>query len=212
MEDRVMEIQIGEGHFAKFIKIQLPAFTLIGATTRTGMVTAPLRTRFGITHRLNFYDEEEMARIVKRTAGILDVEVEPEGVAEIARRSRGTPRIANRILRRVRDYAQVRSDGVVTRDVADEALRLLQIDEKGLDEVDRAYLSCVIERFGGGPVGLNNIGVAMSEEDDTIEDTVEPFLIQIGFVQRTPRGRIATQAAHDHMGTVAGPRGQMELF
>ncbi|MCX7045045.1 MAG: Holliday junction branch migration DNA helicase RuvB [Candidatus Sumerlaeota bacterium] len=200
MEDRMMEIQIGEGHYAKFIKIKLPPFTLIGATTRTGMITAPLRTRFGITHRLNFYAIEEMRRIVERSARILGIKAEPDGVEEIARRSRGTPRISNRILRRVRDFAQVRSDGVITREVADEALLLLQIDKQGLDEVDRAYLDAVIQRFGGGPVGINNLSVGLSEEEDTIEDTVEPYLIQIGFIQRTPRGRIDTAAAYEHLG------------
>jgi len=211
MEDGQMEIQIGEGHFAKFIKIKLPPFTLVGATTRTGMVTAPLRSRFGITHRLSFYSVEEMRRIAARTARILNVTAEEGGIEEIARRSRGTPRICNRILRRVRDYAQVRSDGVITRDMADEALRLLQIDEQGLDEVDRAYLGLVINKFGGGPVGLNNVSVALSEEEDTIEDTIEPYLIQIGFIQRTPRGRVAAQSAYAHLGVPFTNR-QAELF
>lgn len=217
MEDYKMEIQLGEGHYAKFITIDLPPFTLVGATTRTGMVTAPLRSRFGITHRLQFYGVEEMCRIVRRTAGILDVEADDGGIEEIARRSRGTPRICNRILRRVRDYAQVRGDGSISAALADEALRMLQIDAIGLDEMDRAYLSMVIDKFDGGPVGLNTIGVALSDEEDTIEDTIEPFLIQIGFVQRTPRGRVVTPAAYEHMQRnyptrPVVPTGQEELF
>ena len=211
MEDGQMEIQIGEGHFAKFIKIQLPPFTLVGATTRAGMVSAPLRTRFGMTHRLQFYSMAEMCRIVRRSADILGVVCEEDGLQEIARRSRGTPRISNRILRRVRDYAQVRSNGVITGAVADEAMNLLQIDHRGLDDVDRSYLRMLIEKFNGGPVGLNNLSVALSEDDDTIEDTIEPFLIQIGFLQRTPRGRVATALAFDHLGAPPPPA-QSELF
>jgi len=211
MEDYQMEIQLGEGHYAKFIRIRLPPFTLVGATTRTGMVSAPLRSRFGITHRLQFYSVEELRRIVTRTAGILAVKADEGGIDEIARRSRGTPRICNRILRRVRDYAQVRSDGVITKPVADEALTMMQIDTRGLDEVDRAYLRIIIDKFDGGPVGLNNVAVALSEEEDTIEDTIEPFLIQIGFVQRMPRGRVVTPAAFEHLGVSEKTR-QADLF
>jgi len=211
MEDYKIEIQLGEGHYAKFIPIKLPRFTLVGATTRTGMVTAPMRSRFGITHRLQFYSEEEMRQIARRSAPILGVQTDEGGIREIARRSRGTPRICNRILRRVRDYAQVRSDGVITGALADEALRMLQIDDRGLDEVDRAYLKIIIEKFNGGPVGISTIAVALNEEDDTIEDTIEPFLIQIGFIQRTRNGRLVSAAACEHLGVAATSR-TGELF
>jgi holliday junction DNA helicase RuvB len=211
MEDYKIDILIGEGPHAKSIKLDLPPFTLVGATTRAGMVTSPLRSRFGITERLQFYDHDEMCRIVRRSAGILAVSVDDAGAAEIARRARGTPRIANRILRRVRDFAQVRASGFITLPVAEDALRLLDIDELGLDIMDRAVLGTIIQKFDGGPVGLNNVAVAIGEDEDTIEDMIEPFLIQIGFLQRTPRGRIATNAAYDHL-KIKAPARQNELF
>ncbi len=198
MEDYRIDILIGEGPHAKSIKIDLPPFSLVGATTRAGMLTAPLRSRFGIILRLNFYSVEEMERIVHRSAGILNAPIEPDAATEIARRSRGTPRIANRLLRRVRDIAQVKAEGLITRDVAIDALRLLEVDELGLDAQDRAFLECLIDKFGGGPVGLNTLAVSLSEDEDTLLDMVEPFLIQIGFVARTPRGRQATARAFEH--------------
>lgn len=199
MEDYRIDILIGEGPHAKSIKIDLPSFTLVGATTRAGMLTAPLRSRFGITLRLQFYSVEEMQKIVTRSAGILKAAIDPEAVYEIARRSRGTPRIANRLLRRVRDIAQVKASGHITRDVAVDALRLLEVDELGLDAQDRAFLECLIDRFNGGPVGLNTLAVSLSEDEDTLLDMVEPYLIQIGFVARTPRGRVATARAFDYL-------------
>ncbi len=200
MEDYRIDILIGEGANAKSIQLDLPKFTLVGATTRAGMVTSPLRSRFGITERLMFYKLPEMESIVRRSAQILAVEMDAGGCTEIARRSRGTPRIANRILRRVRDFAQVLGSGKVTREVASNSLSLLEIDETGLDMMDRMVLRAVMEKFGGGPVGLNNISVAIGEDEDTIEDMIEPFLIQVGFLQRTPRGRVATPAAYAHLG------------
>jgi len=198
MEDYRIDILIGEGPHAKSIKIDLPSFTLVGATTRAGMLTAPLRSRFGITLRLQFYSVEEMERIVSRSAGILKAAIDPDAVFEIARRSRGTPRIANRLLRRVRDIAQVKASGHITSEVAIDALRLLEVDELGLDAQDRAFLECLIDKFGGGPVGLNTLAVSLSEDEDTLLDMVEPFLIQVGFLARTPRGRVATGRAFEH--------------
>ncbi|MEW5864824.1 MAG: Holliday junction branch migration DNA helicase RuvB [Pseudomonadota bacterium] len=203
LEDYKLDIMIGEGPAARSIKLDLPPFTLVGATTRAGMLTNPLRDRFGIVARLEFYDEAELAAIVRRSAGLLDVAIEEEGAAEIARRARGTPRIANRLLRRVRDYAQVKADGRVTRAVADAALAMLEVDAVGLDVMDRKLLLAVIEKFSGGPVGLENLAHAIGEEVDTIEDVLEPYLIQSGYLQRTQRGRMATLAAYRHFGIVA---------
>jgi len=211
MEDFKIDILIGEGPHAKSIKLDLPPFTLVGATTRAGMISAPLRSRFGITERLHFYTIEEMDQIVKRSAGILGVEVDNPGSMEIARRARGTPRISNRVLRRVRDYAQVRADGRVTAAIASEAMELLEIDELGLDMMDKFFLNTIMRKFNGGPVGLNNVAVAIGEDQDTIEDMIEPYLIQIGFVQRTPRGRVATSAAYQHM-RMQEPDRQMDLL
>jgi Holliday junction DNA helicase RuvB len=212
MEDFKLDILIGEGAHAKSIKLELPRFTLVGATTRTGMLTAPLRTRFGMMHRLDFYDQPDMERIVVRSAGILGIEIEPGGAAEIARRSRGTPRIANRLLRRVRDWAQVRGDGRVTDAAADTALELLRIDALGLDTVDRLLLETLVKKFGGGPVGLNTLAIAIGEEEETLNDVLEPYLIQIGFVNRTPRGRVATARAWEHLGAKPPAHLQGELF
>lgn len=211
LEDFKIDILIGEGPHAKSIKLHLPKFTLVGATTRAGMISSPLRSRFGITERLDFYAVDDMKTIVRRSARILGVKMDETGCEEIARRARGTPRIANRILRRVRDFAQVQGDGTITGAMAAHALNLLEIDPLGLDNLDRAYLRTIMEKFGGGPVGLNNIAVAIGEDEDTIEDMIEPFLIQIGFVQRTPRGRTATPAAYRHLG-LPEPKTQMELF
>jgi len=200
MEDRKIDIIIGDGPHAKSIKLDVAPFTLVGATTRAGMLTAPLRSRFGITQRLNFYTPAEMTTIVKRSARILGCVVEEEAAALLASRSRGTPRIANRLLRRVRDIAEVRHEGRVTTAVAEDALRLLDVDAMGLDAQDRAFLDCLIHKFEGGPVGLNTLAVSLSEDDDTLLDVVEPYLIQVGFVARTPRGRVATKIAWEHMG------------
>ena len=200
LEDFQIDIMIGEGPAARSVKLDLPPFTLVGATTRAGMLTNPLRDRFGIVARLEFYTPDELTRIVQRSAGLLEVEVNAEGAREIAGRSRGTPRISNRLLRRVRDYAEVRAQGRVTLEVADAALRMLDIDALGLDVMDRSLLLAVIEKFGGGPVGIDNLAAALSEERDTIEDVLEPYLIQQGYLQRTPRGRIATVLAYRHFG------------
>ena len=200
MEDYQLDIMIGEGPAARSIKLDLPPFTLVGATTRAGLLTSPLRDRFGIVQRLEFYSTEELARIVRRSARILAVDVEDTGAVEIARRSRGTPRIANRLLRRVRDYAQVRAGGRVSAEVADRALALLKVDASGFDELDRRLLLSVIEKFDGGPVGVDNLAAAIGEERDTIEDVLEPYLIQQGYLMRTPRGRVATRAAYAHFG------------
>jgi holliday junction DNA helicase RuvB len=204
MEDYELDIIIGEGPGARSVKIPLQRFTLIGATTRTGLLTSPLRARFGIVLRLDFYTEADIREIVLRSARILGVPIEPDAAGEIAGRSRGTPRVANRLLRRVRDYAQVRADGRITRDVADRALELLQVDRHGFDEVDRRLLLTIIEKFSGGPVGLGSLAAALSEERDAIEDIYEPFLIQIGFLERTPRGRVATPRAYEYFG-LTGP-------
>jgi Holliday junction DNA helicase RuvB len=191
---------IGEGPAARSVRLDLPPFTLIGATTRAGMLTNPLRDRFGIVSRLEFYTSEELARIVHRSAGLLEVEMADTGSLEIARRSRGTPRIANRLLRRVRDYAQVKANGIVSAEIADAALKMLDVDKLGFDVMDRKLLLAVLEKFGGGPVGLDNLAAAIGEERDTIEDVLEPYLIQQGYLMRTPRGRIATQQAYQHFG------------
>jgi len=203
LEDYQIDIMIGEGPAARSIKLDLPPFTLVGATTRAGMLTNPLRDRFGIVARLEFYSETELAAIVRRSARLLEVTLADEGAGEIARRSRGTPRIANRLLRRVRDYAQVKADGTVTRAVADAALQMLDVDAIGFDVMDRKLLLAVIEKFTGGPVGLDNLAHAIGEDVDTIEDVLEPYLIQQGFLQRTPRGRVATLAAYRHFGLAA---------
>ena len=200
LEDFQIDIMIGEGPAARSVKLDLPPFTLVGATTRAGMLTNPLRDRFGIVARLEFYTPEELTHIVSRSAQLLGVPAEAEGALEIARRSRGTPRIANRLLRRVRDYAEVRAGGQITRSVADSALAMLDVDHGGLDLMDRKLLSAVIDKFGGGPVGVDNLAAAIGEARDTIEDVLEPFLIQQGFLQRTPRGRIATAAIYRHLG------------
>jgi Holliday junction DNA helicase RuvB len=200
MEDYQLDIMIGEGPAARSIKLELPPFTLVGATTRTGLLTSPLRDRFGIVHRLEFYTPEELTLIVQRSARILAVETEPEGAAEIGQRSRGTPRIANRLLRRVRDYAQVRADGRISTEVARQGLELLKVDQRGFDELDRQLLWLMIDKFAGGPVGLDTLAAALGEERGTIEDVLEPYLIQQGFIMRTPRGRTATPHAYRHFG------------
>lgn len=204
MEDYQMDLIIGEGPSARSIKIDLPRFTLVGATTRAGLLTSPLRGRFGIIHRLDFYDEADLKRIVLRSAGILNVKIDDPGASEISHRSRGTPRIANRLLRRVRDYAQVRADGAITARVAIDALELMKVDRHGIDEVDRKLLLTIIHKFAGGPVGVGTISAAISEEQDAIEDIYEPYLIQIGFLNRTPRGRVATKLAYEHFGVDPG--------
>ena len=211
LEDYQIDIMIGEGPAARSIKLDLQPFTLVGATTRAGMLTNPLRDRFGIVARLEFYTAEELARIVKRSAGLLNVPTDEEGGFEIARRSRGTPRIANRLLRRVRDFADVKGKGEITLEIANKALAMLDVDPQGFDVMDRKLLECVIHRFDGGPVGLDNIAASIGEERDTIEDVIEPYLIQQGYLQRTPRGRVATLAAYRHLG-VAPPAAGNELF
>ena len=211
MEDYAIDIIIGKGPSANSIRLDLPHFTLIGATTRAGSLSAPLRDRFGVTLRLELYTPEELATIVKRSAGILNVEIEPEGAMEIARRSRGTPRIANRMLRRVRDFAQVVADGVITRQVADQALLALEVDHLGLDQVDRRMLRAIIENYGGGPVGLDTLAATIGEESVTLEDVYEPYLMQIGFLTRTPRGRCVTQRAYEHLHMAGSEQVQLEL-
>ncbi len=211
LEDYQIDIMIGEGPAARSIKLDLQPFTLVGATTRAGMLTNPLRDRFGIVARLEFYSAEELARIVTRSAGLLNVPTDAEGGFEIARRSRGTPRIANRLLRRVRDFADVKGKGVITLDIANQALAMLDVDPQGFDVMDRKLLEAVIHRFDGGPVGLDNIAASIGEERDTIEDVIEPYLIQQGYLQRTPRGRIATLAAYRHLGVVP-PQTHAGLF
>jgi len=200
MEDYRLDIMIGEGPAARSVRLDLPPFTLVGATTRAGMLTNPLRDRFGIVARLEFYTPEELGRIVHRSANLLEVEMDASGALEIAKRSRGTPRIANRLLRRVRDYAQVKGDGTVSADIADAALLMLDVDKFGFDVMDRKLLLAVLEKFGGGPVGLDNLAAAIGEERDTIEDVLEPYMIQQGYLMRTPRGRVATQLAYQHFG------------
>lgn len=198
MEDYSLDIIIGKGPAAKSIRIDLPKFTLIGATTRVGLLTAPLRDRFGVISRLELYTTEELTKIVLRSAGLLDVVIDTEGAAEIASRSRGTPRLANRFLKRVRDFAQVRANGVITHEVADMALKRLEVDELGLDSIDSRMIKAMIENFGGGPVGLETLAATIGEEPNTIEDVYEPYLLQLGFISRTPRGRIATKLAYEH--------------
>ncbi|CAN4276487.1 RuvB Holliday junction resolvasome, helicase subunit [Methylophilaceae bacterium] len=200
MEDYRLDIMIGEGPAARSVRLDLPPFTLVGATTRAGMLTNPLRDRFGIVSRLEFYTSEELGKIVHRSAGLLEVHITATGALEVAKRSRGTPRIANRLLRRVRDYAQVKSDGIVSSEVADAALKMLDVDSLGFDVMDRKLLQAVLEKFGGGPVGLDNLAAAIGEERDTIEDVLEPYLIQQGYLMRTPRGRMATGLAYQHFG------------
>jgi Holliday junction DNA helicase RuvB len=200
MEDFALDVMIGKGPSARSLRLSLPPFTIIGATTRLAMLSSPLRDRFGAPFRLAYYDMDAMEKIVNRSARILKVAIEPEGALEIARRSRGTPRVANRLLRRVRDFAQVRASGIITLDVAQEALRRLEIDELGLDETDRRILHAIIDKFEGGPVGLGTVAAATSEEADTIMDVYEPYLLQLGFLARTPRGRVATRKAYEHMG------------
>jgi len=211
LEDYQIDIMIGEGPAARSIKLDLQPFTLVGATTRAGMLTNPLRDRFGIVARLEFYSAEELARIVRRSAGLLNAPIDDEGAFEIARRSRGTPRIANRLLRRVRDYADVKAQGHIGQGIADKALAMLDVDPQGFDVMDRKLLEAVVHRFDGGPVGLDNVAAAIGEERDTIEDVIEPYLIQQGYLQRTPRGRIATLAAYRHLG-VAPPKSAPDLF
>ena len=206
MEDYELDIVIGQGPSARSVKVPVQRFTLIGATTRTGLLTSPLRARFGIVHRLDYYTEADITEIVRRSARILGVPTDPDAAAEIARRSRGTPRVANRLLRRVRDYAQVRADGRINVDVAHRALQLLEVDQHGFDEIDRRLLRTIIDKFGGGPVGVGSLAAAMSEERDAIEDIYEPFLIQIGFLDRTPRGRVATARAYEYFGLAAPGR------
>ena len=214
LEDYQIDIMIGEGPAARSIKLDLQPFTLVGATTRAGMLTNPLRDRFGITTRLEFYTAEELTRIVTRSAGLLGAPIEPEGAMEIAQRSRGTPRIANRLLRRVRDYAEVKGTGRITRQMADAALKMLDVDPVGFDLMDRKFLVALVRRFDGGPVGLDNIAAAIGEEPGTIEDVIEPYLIQQGYLQRTPRGRVATLMAYQHLGVTPPQRASLsgELF
>ena len=207
MEDFEIDLMIGHGPAARSRKVPIKPFTLVGATTRTGLLTSPLRSRFGIVHRLDFYTPLDIEEIIKRSARILGIDIIADGAAGIARRSRGTPRIANRLLRRVRDYAQVRADGRITPEVADAAMKMLEVDEHGLDEVDRRLLMTVIEKFSGGPVGLNSLAAATSEEPDAIEDIHEPFLIQLGFLERTPRGRMATARAYGYFNRPMPGRG-----
>jgi Holliday junction DNA helicase RuvB len=203
MEDYELDIVIGQGPGARSVKVPLQRFTLIGATTRAGLLTSPLRARFGIVHRLDFYTEPDIREIVRRSARILGVAIDDIALEELARRSRGTPRVANRLLRRVRDFAQVRAGGDITAAVAADALRLLEVDEHGFDEVDRRLLRTIIDKFNGGPVGVNTIAAAISEDKDAIEDIYEPFLMQIGFIDRTPRGRVATARAYEYFGLTA---------
>ena len=211
MEDYALDIIVGKGPSANSIRLDLPKFTLIGATTRAGQLSAPLRDRFGVTLRLELYTPEELAKIVSRSASILDVDIVPEGAYEIARRSRGTPRIANRMLRRVRDFAQVKADGVITREVADQALCALEIDHLGLDPVDRRMLLAIIENYGGGPVGLETLAATIGEEAVTLEDVYEPYLMQMGFLTRTPRGRCVTRKAYEHLGLSYFGQEQLEF-
>ncbi|OGL41044.1 MAG: Holliday junction DNA helicase RuvB, partial [Candidatus Schekmanbacteria bacterium GWA2_38_9] len=212
MEDFQVDIIIGQGPSARSMKLKLPNFTLIGATTRTGLLTAPLRGRFGIKHRLEYYNHNELNTIIKRSAGILKIEISDDGACEIAKRSRGTPRVANRFLKRVRDFAEVKGDGRIDIDAAKNALEMLEIDEKGLDSLDRKLLITIIEKFNGGPVGVGTISAVVSEEKDTIEDVYEPFLIKEGFLERTPRGRMVTRLAYKHLGIPVPANGQREMF
>lgn len=213
MEDYKIDIIIGQGPSARTINLDISKFTLVGATTRTGLLTSPFRDRFGVVERLDFYEDEDIETIINRSAGILDVGIDKKGAVEIAKRSRGTPRVANRLLKRVRDFAQVRADGKITNEVAGNALSMLDVDASGLDKMDRKILSIIIDSFAGGPVGVDTLSSAISEESNTIEEVYEPFLIQRGFLQRTPRGRMATKKAYDHLGKEFNPRaGQGNLF
>ncbi len=212
LEDFRLDIIVGQGPAARTLTLDLPPFTLVGATTRTGLLTTPLRDRFGMTFRLDYYQPEELALIVKRSARILGVEIDPEAAEEIARRSRGTPRVANRILRRVRDVAEVRHDGVVSVEVTHEALVLLEVDDGGLERIDRDLLRAIVEKFGGGPVGLSTLAVSLGEEPDTIEDVYEPYLLQLGLIQRTPRGRIVTELGRARVGAAAAVPADEKLF
>jgi len=212
MEDYQLDIIIGQGPSARSIKLDVPKFTLVGATTRAGLLTSPLRDRFGVVFRLDFYTAEELQQITLRSARILNIKVEEDGAREIAKRSRGTPRIANRLLRRIRDFAQVKWDGVITKQVADEALEMMEIDKKGLDKMDKSILLTIMDKFDGGPVGIETISISLHEEKDTIEDVYEPFLIQIGYLNRTARGRIATRLAYEHFGRKPARSAQEELF
>ncbi len=212
MEDYQLDIMIGEGPAARSIKLELPPFTLVGATTRAGLLTSPLRDRFGIVQRLEFYNTEDLTTIVMRSAAILGMQIEPGGAQEIARRARGTPRIVNRMLRRVRDFAQVKAEGHVSREIADAALTMLNVDARGFDHMDRRLLLALIEKFDGGPVGVDSLAAAISEERDTIEDVLEPYLIQQGYIMRTPRGRMATRIAYAHFGLDGGATGSGETL
>jgi Holliday junction DNA helicase RuvB len=212
MEDFQLDIIIGQGPSARTIKLDLPKFTLVGATTRAGLLSSPLRDRFGVISRLEFYTDDELAFIVRRSARILNIGITEEASLELARRSRGTPRIANRLLRRVRDFAQVLGDGTISIQIINESLRLLEVDEMGFDNMDRTVLLTIIDKFGGGPVGLDTLAAAICEESDTIEDVIEPFLIQQGFLNRTPRGRVATRTAYLHFGRIAPETPQGTLF
>jgi Holliday junction DNA helicase RuvB len=211
MEDRQLPVVLGQGAGARTVTLDLPPFTLVGATTRAGLLTTPLRDRFGVSHRLEHYDPADLVEIVERSAGILGIEIEPAGTSAIASRSRGTPRVANRLLRRVRDYAEVRGAGVVTDEIAEMALRMLEVDEAGLDRADRAILGAIAEKFGGGPVGLSTLAAAVDEESDTIEDVYEPYLLQQGLIKRTPRGRVITERGFAHLGLPV-PEGAASLF
>jgi Holliday junction DNA helicase RuvB len=212
MEDFQLDIMIGQGPSARTIKLDLPRFTLVGATTRAGLLSSPLRDRFGVISRLEFYTDDELAFIVRRSSRILNIAISEDASLELARRSRGTPRIANRLLRRVRDFAQILADGTISEKVVKESLKLLEVDEMGLDSMDRTVLLTIIDKFGGGPVGLDTLAAAICEESDTIEDVIEPFLIQQGFLNRTPRGRVATRAAYLHFGRIAPEAPQGALF
>lgn len=211
MEDGELPVVLGQGAGAQTVTLPLPPFTLIGATTRSGLLTTPLRDRFGVSHRLEYYDPQDLARIVHRSAGILEVEIDPAGALAIAERSRGTPRVANRLLKRVRDFAEVKGEGTVDAKMAEMALELLEVDRAGLDRADRALLELIATRFGGGPVGLSTVSVAIGEEPDTIEDVLEPYLLQLGFIKRTPRGRVLTPPAFEHLG-IPVPSGHQQLF
>ena len=210
MEDYNLDIMIGQGPSARSIKLELPPFTLVGATTRAGLLTSPLRDRFGVVHRLDHYSPKELETIITRSASILGIEIDSYGASEIARRARGTPRIANRLLRRVRDYAQVKANGVITKDVAKKSLEMMEVDHFGLDKMDHKLMLTLIEKFKGGPVGVESLAASISEEKDTIEDVLEPYLMQSGFIQRTPRGRIATETAYSHFGITPPQQGRQE--
>ena len=212
MEDYSLDIMIGKGPSARSVRLDLASFTLVGATTRAGLLSSPLRDRFGVINRLEFYNKEELTDIIMRSARILDIEIEREGAVEIARRSRGTPRISNRLLKRVRDFAQVKADGVINTEVVDKALNLLEIDDVGLDNFDHRLLKTIIKKFDGGPVGLKTMSASLSEECETIEDVYEPYLLQIGFIERTPRGRVATSAAYKHLDIQKNKNEQEKLF